>query len=488
MKKLFQIYVALTGVLLFTLTGIRLVQSWRHDSHLDHVAGVWVALALDLKHGLFYRAPFGPAGYGGTRFFPLYFCLQAAFMRAMSWRAAGYFLSAASLVLLLAGVYVLLRRLGVGHWLAAAAVLAVLAGTSVQDSLLTIREDGMAAMLGVWGVTLCVGSEPSRRRISFAALLFTLAFATKETSFVAAAAVFLLFLIARRFRSAAQLLAATVAGYAFVLAAMYFASSGRAFAALHLTLATGSGWQSLLYSPITMEQTMHGYVAESTLFVLGLTALLVGRGRGLTLLPALWFLCSLAVALVIFSSEGTAGNHLIELHVAAVVLFAAWASEFQLPEIGIAALVAACLLAWVELLGQHFSVDGVPARAQLRQIALAIGPAKKPILSDNPMVPIIAGQQPYVLDAFMLRAIRESVPSFSDPLWLMLRDRQFAAVVLIDNPDSEEGNDTYSNYHFGEDFIELMKQNYQFAGIVGTEYLYLPRPSEPRDTKSPETQ
>jgi hypothetical protein len=485
MKKLPHILVALSAVLLLGLTGSRIIPSWKYDSHLDHVAGVWVALALDLRRGLFYRAPFGPSGYGGTRFFPLYFCLHAAFMRVMNWRAAGYFLSAASVIMLLTGVYVLLRRLEVSRWLAFAAVLATLAGSSVQDSFLGIREDGMAAMLSVWGLALCVGREPSRRRIFLASLLFTLAFATKETSIAGAAAVFLWFLIAKRFRAAWQLLASTAAGYVVVLAAMYFASSGRAFAAFRFTLATGSDWQSLLYSPISMEQAMHGYVAETILLALGLAALVAGCGRGFFRLPSLWFLCTLAVALVIFSSDGTAGNHLIEVHVTAVVLLATWTSEFQLPNAGMAALAAACLLAWMELYVQHRDVDAIPVRAQLQQIVQAIGPTGKPILSDDPMVPITAGHQPYLLDAFMFRVIREDVPPFSDPMWQKLRERQFAAVVLMDNPDSDEGRDMYSNYHFGEDFIPLMRENYEPAGVVGGQYLFLPRTNLGSDAKQP---
>ena len=480
MKKLPQTCVAVVAILMSGLTLVRVAQSWKYDSHLDHVSGVWVALALDLQKGLFYRAPFGPSGYGGTRFFPLYFCLHALGARLLGWRAAGYFLSLASVVLLLAGVYVVLRRLSVARWLAAAAVVVTLAGSSVQDSFLGIREDGMAAMFSIWGVALCVGKEPSFFQISAASLLFSLAFATKETAFAGAGALFLSLLLERRFRPAWQLLGACGAGYATVLAAMYVGSSGRAFAALHITLATGSSWRSLLYSPVAMEQMMHGYVGETVVLVLATAALVTAYARKAVGFPGLWFLCALGIALVIFSSEGTAGNHLIELHVAGVVLFAACASEFNAADLGMAALAAACLMAWLELLVQHRDVDAVPGRAQLQQIVQAIGPTSRPILADNPMVPIAAGQQPYLLDAFMFRAIREQEPSFSDPMWHMLQEKRFAAVVLLDNPDSDEGSDTYSNYHFGDGFIPLMKQNYQPAGTVGGQYLFLPRPPNSR--------
>ena len=473
MKRLPRILLTIVGVLLLGLTVLRITQSWPNDSHLDHVSGTWIALASDLRSGVFYRAPYGPDGYGGTRFFPLFFCLHAlGIVLTRGWRFSGYALSAVSVLLLLAGVYCLLRKLGVDRWLSAAGCVAVLAGSSVQDALLTIREDGLAAGLNVWGVVLCVG-QPSRRRLYSAALLFTLAFATKETSVFGAGAVFLTWMIGRKFSDGWHLLSATAAGYAAVIVAMYLASGGRSFESLRLTLATGSGVQSLLNSPITMVEAMNGYREEMIFFALALTALLMTRAS--LRLPSLLFLGTLGVTLVIFSSEGTAGNHLIDLLIASVVVFAVWFSEYRLAEAGVSLLAMASLVAWLGLMVQHRYDDLVPVHTQLQEIIHAVGSPERPILSDNPLVPLSAGQRPYVLDAFMFRVLQERVPHFGDPMWQMLKERRFAAVVLVDNPDSDEGKDTYSNYHFGDDFMELMRQNYEKAGSAGTEYIFLPR-------------
>src|SRR5262249_23281558 len=146
------------GVLLLGLTVRRAVEGWSTDSHLEHVAGVWVAQAIDLTRGVFYRAPYGSYGYGGTRYFPLFFSLHGAAIKVFGdWRSTGYALSAISVVLLLVAVYYLSRRIRATPWLAVAACLAALAGTSVQEALLTIREDAMAAMLNMWGVAICAG-------------------------------------------------------------------------------------------------------------------------------------------------------------------------------------------------------------------------------------------------------------------------------------------------------------------------------------------
>ena len=113
-------------------------------------------------------------------------------------------------------------------------------------------------------------------------------------------------------------------------------------------------------------------------------------------------------------------------------------------------LASASLVAWLGLMVQHRYDDLVPVHSQLQEIVRAAGNSGRPILSDNPLVPLEAGQRPYVLDAFMFRVLQERVPNFGDPMWQMLKQRRFGAVVLVDNPDSEEGKDTYSNYHFGD--------------------------------------
>jgi hypothetical protein len=64
---------SIAALLLLALMVWRAAESWSNDSHLEHVAGVWIAQAVDLANGTFYRAPYGPYGYGGGRYFPLFF-------------------------------------------------------------------------------------------------------------------------------------------------------------------------------------------------------------------------------------------------------------------------------------------------------------------------------------------------------------------------------------------------------------------------------
>src|SRR5271165_1712145 len=78
---------------------VRASYSWATDAWVNHPAGVLIAMAADLKAGVFYRPLFGPAGYGGTRYFPLYFVLHALLMKmGLPVLLSAYLLSAAAMV------------------------------------------------------------------------------------------------------------------------------------------------------------------------------------------------------------------------------------------------------------------------------------------------------------------------------------------------------------------------------------------------------
>jgi hypothetical protein len=475
MSKIPRAVFAVVAIVLIALSLARAVRCWSNDSHLEHVAGAWVALAVDLKDGVFYRPAFGPLGYGGTRFFPLYFSLHAALIKVFGgWRATGYLLSAASIILLLAGLYSLLRRLGVDRWLAAGGVMALLAASSAQDALLTIREDGMASMFNVWGVALWVGNARSPRRLIVSALLFTLAFATKESSVFGMVAVVIWLVVQNQKSAAIRLLILSAVGYGLVVAGIYFGTHGEAYDLFRATVSSGSSLRRVLDAPGALLQTLPGYWAESVLLPLAGAALVAGPGRKLATLPSLLFICTLGVTLIILSSEGAGGNHLLDLHVAAVVLFITAVAEWS-PSFGLSACTVAVLIALVSFIPVYRDVDSLPRRDQYREIADTIGRPAGPILADNPLIPIIAGQRPYVTDAFMLRVIAEKRPAFAEPLWRMLAARQFAAVVLQDNPDTDDGKNIYTHFHFGGDFLRYLNENYQIDGTPGDHYVYIPR-------------
>ncbi len=157
-----------------------------------------------------------------------------------------------------------------------------------------------------------------------------------------------------------------------------------------------------------------------------------------------------------------------------MVLFITVVAEWSL-EFGLAGCALAALVAVYSFLPVYHDVDSNSFRDDYQDVISAVGRTDRPILSDNPLIPIIAGQRPYVADAFMFRVIADNRPGFSEPLWRMLDERQFAAVVLQDNPETDQGKDTYTHIHFGGQFLEHLHRSYEPAGTPGEHYLYLPK-------------
>ena len=92
----------------------RIFLNFKNQYFLTHVEGVWLACAYDFLHGVFYRPLFGPLGYGGTRYFPLYFVFTGWLSKPLgSLETAGIALSGACVVLTLLAVFLLLRRMNV---------------------------------------------------------------------------------------------------------------------------------------------------------------------------------------------------------------------------------------------------------------------------------------------------------------------------------------------------------------------------------------
>src|ERR1700684_918381 len=228
-----RIYSALIAFSAFATTILlvpRIFLNFKNQYFLTHVEGVWLACAYDFLHGVFYRPLFGPLGYGGTRYFPLYFVFTGWLSKPLgSLETAGIALSGACVVLTLVAVFLLLRRMNVSTLLCVGAVAAILSVASTQQALLGAKGDSLASAANLWGVLVCTASNFKRRSIYLAAALFTLAFATKLTTVFGVAAVFIAWLLAKRAKEAFELAIATGVGYVVVLGAMYAGSGGRVF-------------------------------------------------------------------------------------------------------------------------------------------------------------------------------------------------------------------------------------------------------------------
>lgn len=94
-----------------------------------------------------------------------------------------------------------------------------------------------------------------------------------------------------------------------------------------------------------------------------------------------------------------------------------------------------------------------------------IGKQDKPILAMHPLLPILAGQRPYLIDAWMLAAVTEKNPGFEQPMLDAIRQRQFSAIVLeFDLPSKSDGG-----------FNDDIRENYQLVKRFPRVLIFLPK-------------
>ncbi len=383
------------AVAVIAVTAVRLPTVVSNASGLNHVSGVWITQAEDLADGVFYRPLLSERGYGGTRYMPLHFVLHATLIQAgASPIAAGYILTLFAAALLTAGVYVLMRRLGVGRAVAAPGCLLWLALMPSQFAATTIRGDLIAAAANVRGVAFAATALRTRRRLPVyvAALLFMVAFAAKVTMVFGLGASVLAMLLVGRRRTPMLLAGLSLAGMLLVVALTEAASGGRWLAAMRFGLSGGAGLASFATGPLRfVKHAVDEDPFGAAMWALALT-LVVGRGfKAAREMPTLLFLVTGLGVVTLFASPGTDFNHLIDLDVAAIVYLAVAAEDVTVP-----IPRAASALALLAALGAAHSYvyfapkDRVRHRANLDAVVrdTEAGRDTLPLFSDSALVPV----------------------------------------------------------------------------------------------------
>ena len=477
--RIYTTLIVLASIVIPALLVVRLALNFKNQYFLTHVEGAWLACAYDFMHGVFYRPLFGPLGYGGTRYFPLYFVLTGLLSKPLgSLEAAGIALSGLCVVLALIAVWILLRRMNVGTLLSVGAVVGILSVASTQQALLGAKGDSLAAAANLWGIVICVNSKFRRGAIYIAAALFTLAFAAKLTTVFGVAAIFLAWMFARRMREALELAVATAVGYAAVLGAMYAGSGGRVFAIFRACAGGGGSLSYTVQAPIhLLSKALE--VDPAFLFflmpavVFGLHYFLQNKSD---LLP-IYFALVLAVTTMIFGSLGIGINHLFDVQIASVLLLVvAISRSATLAEVGTGVLAVALL---VSIVPTSQSFHGDLTRPSFRndadEVLLRLRSDNRPILAENPLVVLKSGKSPYLLDPFMFRILAMKEPKLANALWDKMKHQNFSAIVLQRDPETAEGKQWYTNTHFGGEFLRDLDANYKFGFTAGNIIVYQPK-------------
>jgi hypothetical protein len=370
-----------------------------------------------------------------------------------------------------------LRRLQVNVLLSVTAVAALLATATTQRALFETRGDSLAAMLNAWGLVLCTGPKTKRAFLYLAATLFGLAFAAKLTTVFGVAAVVLSWAFSRRYKEALEIALATVSGYVLVLLAMHFGSEGRA---LEVFRTSAGGGGSLFFSvQAPLHLVLKLFEDPVTLLCLP-PAVVLGLNYfqdHKTDLLAIYFFLVLFITTVIFTTPGISFNHLLDLHVAAVLLLVLAISRAPAPaEVSTGMLAVILLVACVptlkdlhgDFLRPRFRVDA--------ERVLALLPADtRPVLAENPLLVLKSGKTPYLLDAFMFRVLTEKRPELGKEMWDKISHKDFAAILLEHDPASGEGKEWFTETHFGGEFLHDLEANYLRRYDINDIHVYLPK-------------
>lgn len=482
-------WVAWAGSLVILAGAIRLVLwYWPGAVPLDVTSGVWTALAKDFSDGVLYRPVFGPSGYGGTRYMPLFFVAHGALIRlGLDPVSAGLGLTALSAVLFDLALYVTLRELGVRPALALPFSLLGHATVSVQLLTLATKCDLLASALNLGAVAAALryARRPRRATLVLTVLAPAAAFFTKLTT-VSGAIAALALLRSRGGRRPA--LAASLALFLLVTAAfalLLAASDARVWTSMQ---AVGSGGVSLLYAarfPLWFGLAM---VEDPLYLLIFLTALFwaVRETRRRRFAFALgYFWLTLAVTAPVFASPGTDNNHLIDL-LGACILVLGHVSEHVADGAKVATALPAALagltaISWLPGMVSVGSVVAGAGRPERRTIAAIVDRAggAEHILSENPLIPVLAGGRPVVSDAFSLHILAARMPEVRADFARRLADGEFPIVVLDDWSASDAGHVMsalrsradrgvdrfYGDVRFSEDFLDLIDRYYVVSRV-----------------------
>lgn len=468
--------------LTITLLAVDAFVSLWSGAYLNLGSGVWLALAADLRDGTFYRPVWDGTEYGGTRYFPVLFALVAGLMAlGVPADAAGHLVSVGGLAALTGAVAAFLSRLSVPPHLTALGTALAVAPYFVHETAFAIRSEPLAAAFAVGGLALVVPLEragPSMARLSGAAALFVLAFGTKMTCIYGPLAAVTALVLAGARAGAGRLAVLTSAGALIFLSAVHLLSGGRALESFRACALAGSTPSSLLLGafstrPLVLISTSHLLTAVGLLVAVAFIASPV-RWR----LPALYFGFAAAVTAVVFASPGTIlGSQIVEVYTAAAVFLTAAtaAGTRRVRAAGVAAMMV--LIAWsaaqnISRIALLLEGDARRAPDQRAAVTAVVRTCGEPILSESPLVPILAGHRPVLLDPFAFHVVSLNRPEVARDLEARLNAREFTCAVLEHDPTTSRGRAWYRNVNLTEAVIDTLLEHYVYAGTIGGQRFY----------------
>jgi hypothetical protein len=438
---------------------------------------IWTALAWDLAHGHFYRPLLGPDGYGGTRYMPLLFGMQALLMRlGFDPIDAGVLLMQGSVLAAAAALYAALRAHQVSRRLAAPLALTVFGTVIYQQYCTDLDPDYLAFALAMSSVPLAVRSVRHQQSgwLFAAGLAIVLAALTKVTALAYLVPLAWWLLTSARPRAAAWFVVGSLALFTLAAGLVEVASHGAFLQSFRATISGGMEspdvWRAV--PKFLREIAIDPLVAVPVIVACWCAVVRPGRLG----LPQMILVAVSAMTLVIFASPGTVGNHLVDLHMASLFVAGVAIADRQLPARGAAVVFAgmAAALAAISLpvpgipsVIATLRAQSLPSRAAVRAIhGEFLSPGTR-YLSTDPVVAVLYDERPQLLDAFNLsRFVREGTAAGRD-LEQRLRRHDFAFVIVREDTRGSQNRN---------DLERLIRATYDVSAVRSPFVVLVPRP------------
>lgn len=457
-----------------------------NHSELDHVSGAWLVLANDLSNGLFYRPLYSQTGgIGGTRFFPLFFSLNSFAsvfgFNAVTW---GHFISVLLGLLFLWITYSHLNKLSQTKVLCIFLMGFLLLTNTVINGFSAIKSDIFPVFFNLTGIYLFFrykGSNSSAVHIPV--LFFLIAFASKVTSLNGIATIFIWYTINKNYKDAFKTATIFSIGAIAYLFLLYVWSDGRIWEIFQTCASGNPPLEYAVKAPIHfLKNISNGNIVAFFLFISALICIEFKAKTSIQTIYNIYFVLALVQIILLFASPGIDSNHFIDLVSASVLLIAArignLPSRNSIHPIAVISVVALFSLLRLPALKTEYEklTNGQPN--QISALANYLAPYDS-ILSEDPLVPVIAGKTTVLQDAFMYKYVIAKYPEAEVALLDKLKKRDFEVVVLKHDPLNPIWFEWYNSVHLNKKFFDVLLENYFFEMEISDQRIYkpLPRPN-----------
>jgi hypothetical protein len=439
---------------------------------------IWTALAWNFAHGEFYRALLGPDGYGGTRYMPLLFMADGLLIRGHADAIhAGVALMQGSVIAAAAALFLALRASDVPPRLAAPLAATVFGTVIYQQYCTDLDPDYMAAAFAMSAAALALRSGQGRGgwRLAAASGAVVLAALTKVTALAYAAPVAAWLVSGRRTRAAAWFVFGTAALFAAAIGFVQMASHGRFVESFRATISGGMGsadmWRAA--PKFVHEIALDPFIA--VLFGLACWCAVASFRRGPPRFAEAYLAAASVITLLIFASPGTVGNHLVDLQMSSVLVIGGAIADGRLlprPAAAVFACLAVALaaisipLAGIPSVIATVRAQGRPSRAAVRAVHTEFLPAGTRYLSTDPVIAVLNGERPLLLDAFNLnRFVMEGTPAGRD-VEQRVRRHDFQVIIVRENRGAAGSKN---------DLERLVDSNYDVSAVRPPFLILVPR-------------